>query len=150
MAMLWLFLIMIFSPGEPAENLIRSARLASNQAIQARDLDALTQFWEPEIQVTTSSGSHLSGSEAYRAAFQKQFVKFADISYVRTPTTIKIDQEGSKAAESGQWTGKYKDADGVKEVKGTYMAMWRWNGLVWLIRSELYVALSSKQNKEGP
>ena len=119
---------------------IREVRRASNDAIAAQDADAVAESWTDDIQVTISSGAHLDGKEAYRAAFESVFNSIPGITFVRSSHKIEISEDGTVAAEQGTWTGYYPGQE-VTNRRGTYLAYWRLVDGQWLISAELYVPL---------
>jgi len=128
------------------ETLIKNLRLESNKAISEKNLEILASSWNDKIQVTVSSGDHLNGKAAYRSAFQQIFKVNPSASYVRTPVTIKISEDGKIASEEGTWTGSFPGRK-VLSRSGTYLACWRLEGDQWLISAELYVLLDEKKVK---
>lgn len=120
------------------QNLIRSLRDLSNDAIAAQDLDALASTWRDDIQVTISSGTHLDGAEAYRNAFAGAFESVPGINFVRKTTKVEVNEDGTVASEHGHWTGYYPN-QAVTVTSGEYMACWRLTDGEWLISAELYV-----------
>lgn len=127
------------SGGAAAE--VRAARARSNAAIAARDADAVVGFMVPDVVVTAGNGGVLVGRDSSRAAFARQFADSAFLGYVRTPDDVQPSSHRPLAAERGSWVGRWRRADGVQELHGTYLAMWRRTGAGWQIRSELFVTL---------
>ena len=74
------------------------------------------------------------GAETIVDAFAAQFLEPEFVAYVRTPDTVAVDRNGSRAAETGSWTGN--------GMSGAYMACWRKVTGQWAIESELFVTLS--------
>lgn len=121
---------------------VRAARARSNAAIAARDADAVVALMAPDVVVTPGSGGPaLVGPDSSRAAFARQFADTAFLGYVRTPDEIEASSYRPLAAERGRWVGRWRRADGVQELGGTYLAMWRRTDAGWQIRSELFVTL---------
>ena len=55
------------------------------------------------------------------------------------PTTIDFFRACDVASESGEWTGRWTEPDGVVDVGGTYLAQWRKIGSTWRIQAEIFV-----------
>lgn len=125
----------------PAAREVRDARGRSNAAIAARDLDALAGSMLPDVVVTAGNGGVLIGRDSVRAAFARQFADGAFMGYVRETTLVEVSDGRPLAAEHGRWTGRWRRSDGVQEVRGSYLAMWRRTADGWRIRSELFVTL---------
>lgn len=119
--------------------LIRGARMRSNAAIAAHDVEALARGWMVDVTVVTSTGATTLGRQANRDAFAAQFKARPDVVYVRTPDTIDVMAAWDVAAERGTWTGQWTQADGVTRIGGTYLAQWRKIDGAWLLQGELFV-----------
>jgi uncharacterized protein (TIGR02246 family) len=132
------------------EQAIRRLRAEFNRAIASHDRSAMPKFWRDDIHVTNGVGKHLSGRDAVSAAFDSIFADPTFITYYRTPDRVELSESGVRAAESGSWLGQWKKADGMQEVRGKYLAMWRKENDHWLIQSELYVLMRCSGSKECP
>ena len=84
------------------------------------------------------NGELIQGADAVIAAFASQFADPAFITYLRSPQTVELSEDGHRAAESGHWVGSWK---GGLEVSGAYMAAWRESRGQWLLERELYITL---------
>jgi ketosteroid isomerase-like protein len=122
-----------------AERLIRDARARSNAAIAAHDVTAIAGEWLPDVHVLSSTSAQTAGSEANQQRMSRQFQSRPDTIYVRTPGVIEIYAPWDVAAERGEWTGRWTEADGALTIGGTYLAQWRKVNGRWLIQGELYV-----------
>jgi ketosteroid isomerase-like protein len=129
-----------------AEAEILEARAASNEAIAAHDLNAVTGFWTDDIVMTAGSGTGAIGTDAWREVLGQQFERYPDVVYVRTPERIELSDVGPLAAEHGRWVGRWTADDGPVESGGTYGAMWRREGGRWRIRAQLFVTLTCTGN----
>ena len=56
------------------------------------------------------------------------------------------DFSAFRAAESGRWTGVWKD----RQMGGTYLAVWRKVTGQWVIESELYITLADQPLDQPP
>lgn len=121
---------------------IRALRKQSNQAIQARNLDAFGQTMLPEMEVTRGSGTHVSGRDSILASVAVQFSDPAFLGYVRETDRIQVSTTAPLAAEHGHWIGRFQRPDGVQTITGTYLAMWRKTDTGWKLRAELFVSLT--------
>lgn len=129
----------VFAQSTPATTAaeVRSARVAQNAAIAARNADSVASFWIDDVAVTAGLGYVLRGRTAYRAAFGHD----APMLYSRIPERIEVSQNWPLAWEEGRWTAT---ATGQKEpiMAGRYSAQWVKQNGRWLIRSEVFVALT--------
>lgn len=126
---------------------IREARLAQNQAIREKDLNAIAEVLEPDVHVTSGIGIHIVGRDAYRRAYEDDFEVLDDVIYTRTPDEIEISTVDTGlaeriAAESGTWTGSFVTPRGPAQMRGVYSAMWRKRSGQWRINSEIFVSLT--------
>ena len=62
--------------------------------------------------------------------------------YEREPMDIEISPSWPLAFETGAWAGRVGKVDGPIAVAGRYSAQWVKRGDRWLIRSEVFVALT--------
>jgi hypothetical protein len=62
--------------------------------------------------------------------------------YERVPTSIDAGSPWPLAFETGVWTGHRGGARGPVGIRGRYSARWVKRAGHWLIRSEVFVALS--------
>jgi ketosteroid isomerase-like protein len=116
---------------------IRAARAAQNAAIATHDLDSVAQFWTEDVVVSAGLGRVIRG----RADYQQAFRQDSGMVYERTPDHVELSAEWPLAFETGHWTGR-RGAQGAPLIGGRYSAQWVRQAGRWLIRSELFVALT--------
>ena len=121
---------------------ILEVRATSNQAIVNRDLEILKTTWMPELHVTGSNGQVVTGGDKMASIFATIFADSEFVTYVRTPTEVRLSPGGRFAAESGQWSARWSKNDGEMEVRGTYLAQWHKRDDGWKIRSEVFISLA--------
>jgi ketosteroid isomerase-like protein len=134
------------APGPAAADraAIRAARLAQNAAIARHDVDAVASFWMDDVTICRGLGRQLAGKAAYRALFDADVPGAKDtIVYVRTPTAIEVGRQWPLAFETGTWAGHAGGAAGPAVIRGRYSAQWVKRAGLWLIRSEVFVALDA-------
>ena len=129
--------------GNPQQELIRSLRNESNQAIVAGDATRFAASLDEDFVVVTGNGSLLT-RQAYIAAFAKDFEDPDSVRFERTADSIEISDSVPLAAEHGHWAGRV--SGGPVLLSGTYLAMWRRTERGWKLRSELFVALTCKDS----
>jgi uncharacterized protein (TIGR02246 family) len=120
---------------------IREERRLFNEAIAAHDARHISDCWLPDVQVSTSDGRPLVGREAVRRAFEMFFADPTFITFTRTPTEVKVSEDGRTAAEFGEWVGEWRKADHSHIQRGAYLASWRKQNKRWLLHAELFVPL---------
>ena len=91
-----------------------------------------------DMVLVVGDGGLLQGANAVIAAYANQFADPTFLSFVRTPETVAVADDGRRAAETGRWVGAWK---GGLEVSGVYMAVWRESIGQWVLERELYVTL---------
>lgn len=124
---------------------IRAARSAQNDAIAASDLDAIPSFWTDDITVRRALGSPVAGRAAARAAFEPPTGVAASgprIVYRRIPNDVEVSAQWPLAFETGVWEGREGTHDGPVIIGGKFSAQWVKRDGRWLIRSEVFVALT--------
>jgi len=121
---------------------IRAARTASNAALAAHDVDAITSLWTEDVAITAGSGTAAIGRDTWRRAIAAQLERYPDVIYIRTPDAIKLSAVTPIASEHGTWTGTWSSENGPVTSRGEYQAMWRRDPDGWRLRSQLFVTLS--------
>ena len=126
----------------PDEMAIRTARAENNRAIAAHDTTAVASIWLPEFWLVSSTNAQSAGRDAARARFAQIFASRPDVVFVRTPQQVHVNASWAQAAESGTWTGRWTQSDGVTLVGGRYFAKWRKLNDRWMLLAEVYVQTS--------
>jgi Domain of unknown function (DUF4440) len=121
------------------DDAIRARRKLTNKLIAAHEAARLRPFFLREVKVIVGDGDLILGIDEVIQAFAIQFADPGFRTYVRETETVSLDQDNSRAAESGRWTGVWRD----REMSGAYLAVWRKVTGQWVIESELYVSLRS-------
>ncbi|MGY8986360.1 MAG: nuclear transport factor 2 family protein [Sphingomonadales bacterium] len=119
------------------EDLIKSLREASNQAIKDHNLEAVNSFIDEDYVITISSGLIERSKEEHTVSFKAHFNNFPDVVYIRTPSEVNVSASHPLAFETGNWVGTRKGL----EIGGQYSAQWRKVEGYWKIHSELFTAL---------
>lgn len=138
---------LVAGQGASDEQLIRAARARSNAGIAKQDVAAIARVWMDTVHVVSSTGAQTAGRSANQQRFVEQFKSRPDTIYVRTPTAIEIYSAWNVAAERGEWTGRWTDADGSLTIGGIYLAQWRKIDGEWLIQGELYAPTHCRGSK---
>jgi len=126
------------------EQLIRRARISSNDAIAAHDTARLASFWARDLCVVTSRNNQNTGRTENAKAFQTEFNSKEHLIYIRTTTQVELFPEWNMAAEHGVWVGRWEKEGSSVEVKGSYYAKWKKENDRWLISAEVYTPVSCK------
>ena len=121
---------------------VRAARTAQNQAIAAGDLDRAAAFWTDDVTVRRALGQSLSGREAARKALEPPAAPAVHLIYQRLTRDVDVSPKWPLAFETGTWEGHERTATGPVVIGGRYSAQWVKRDGRWLIRSEVFVALT--------
>ncbi|HEX8154643.1 MAG TPA: DUF4440 domain-containing protein [Thermoanaerobaculia bacterium] len=114
-----------------AENDIRAARTAYNDAIANRDADALAAFLLPTYIVVTARNAIRHSREESRARWLEIFQ--TDVTFIRTTSSVTVNEPRTQAQELGEWSGG--------GMNGVYAAKWVWEEGRWLVQAELFTEL---------
>lgn len=143
------------SPTTSDQSAIKQARLRQNAAIVNHDLDAIASYWTDDVTICRGLGVQLAGKAAYRKLFEESDPNSKEqIIYERIPTSIETSSVWPLAFETGMWKGHLGSGQGPTVIQGRYSAQWVKRADKWLIRSEVFVALtgsgSGLQMKAAP
>jgi ketosteroid isomerase-like protein len=133
-------MIAVAAPGDPAA--IRAARIAQNKAIAAGDLDRVASFWTDDVSVRRALGQPLSGREAARKALEPPAAPASHLIYQRLTKDVEVSSKWPLAFETGTWEGHQGTVAGPVVIGGRFSAQWVKRDGRWLIRSEVFVALT--------
>src|SRR6185295_3129485 len=121
---------------------LRDARIAQNRAIAAGDLDRVASFWTDDVTVRRALGQPLSGRAAARQALEPPATPGTRLVYQRNATAFDVSPHWPLAFETGTWEGHSGTVSGPTVIGGRYSAQWVKRDGQWLIRSEVFVALT--------
>jgi len=119
---------------------IRALRAQSNAAILRHDVEGIVSQYDSDYQITTGEGT-FANRATIPDAWAAEFARAGDLVYVGMPASIEMSSDGSRAAETGMWTGSWTTAGRMQSTGGRYAAHWVWVRGVWKLRSELFVTL---------
>ena len=121
---------------------IRAARTTQNQAIAAGDADRAATFWTDDVTVRRALGQPLSGRDEARMALAPPPAPAQRLIYQRLTRDVEVSSKWPLAFETGTWEGHQGTIAGPVVIGGRYSAQWVKRGERWLIRSEVFVALT--------
>ena len=128
------------------EREILSARQSQNQAIAAFDADRVAGFWTEDVELRRGLGQLVLGRAAYRQLFVESGNRDSALVYQREPSHIESSPTWPLAFESGTWEAHVGRVDGPVVIRGKYGAQWVKRDGRWLIRGEVFVALTCEKN----
>ena len=125
---------------------IRAARVEQNRAIAAGDRNRVAEFWTDDVSARRGLGAAVAGRQAYLEILQPIAGAKSTVVYQRIPVEIEVSDRWPLAFETGTWAGHLGNVNGPDVVTGRYSAQWVKRDNRWLIRSEVFVALSCSQS----
>jgi len=140
-------LVLVAAAATP-EASIRAERARLNSAIAAHDWAAMRSSFLPDYTILPGSSGRPLDLTGFGARIQQGFADPAFITYVRTPESIRISENGKRASESGRWVGSWRKADGAMRLTGTYLATWEPATPGWKLKNEVYVSLACSGSKD--
>jgi ketosteroid isomerase-like protein len=129
----------------PEAAAIRSARVAQNGAIAAGDTASAATYWTEDVEIRRGLGQLVVGRSAYQRILLPDSAavhRGTALIYERTTSSVDVSTQWPLAYESGEWAAHLGSATGAVVIRGRYAAQWVKRGSRWLIRGEVYVALT--------
>lgn len=120
--------------------LIRAARTVQTAAIASGDFDAVASFWTEDITVRRALGPPVNGVKEALAALTPD--NDAPLIYQREAVSVEVSTHWPFAFEEGRWSGHPDNVQTAPVISGRYAAQWVKQDGRWLIRSEVFVALT--------
>lgn len=128
------------------EAAIREARILQTQALAAQDLDEVARYWTPDATFRRALGQSVQSAAEAKALIEAAASAEVKMLYQRETLSVEVSPNWPLAYEEGRWSGHPGSASEPPIVGGRYAAQWVKRDGQWLIRSEVFVALSC----EGP
>jgi ketosteroid isomerase-like protein len=129
------------------EAAVRAARITQTQALARDDLDTVVKYWTPDITIRRALGQPVEGAAAARKLLEpapgsNPAANANRIVYQRVPVSVDVSPNWPLAYEEGRWSGHVGSVDSKPVIGGRYSAQWVRRDGQWLIRSEVFVALT--------
>ena len=125
------------------EAAIKAARIAQTQAMAADDLDKVVTWWVPDITIRRAMGQAVDGADAARKLLQPPATPSPNrLIYQREPLAVQVSPNWPLAYEEGRWSGHPGSVANAPVIGGRYSAQWVQRDGKWLIRSEVFEALT--------
>ena len=124
--------------------LICAARAAQTAAIASGDFESVASYWTEDITVRRALGQSVNGVEEALAAIKPD--GDAPLVYQREAVSVEVSQHWLLAFEQGSWSGHPVSAHAAPVIGGRYAAQWVKQNGRWLIRAEVFVALTGENS----
>ena len=121
--------------------LIRAARVAQNAAMAAGDVERAASWWTDDVAIRRGLGAPVNGIAAYKAILERAPVSDTALVYDRKTTGVTVSDHWPLAFETGTWVAR-RGGKGAALISGQYSAQWVKRDGKWLIRAEVFVALT--------
>ena len=127
------------------EAAIRAARSTRTQAMVLDDLDKVVTWWVPEITIRRAPGQPVDGAEAARKLLLPPATTSPNrLFYQREAVSVQVSPNWPLAYEEGRWSGQPASVANGPVIGGCYAAQRVRRDGRWLIRSEVFVALTCR------
>ena len=121
--------------------LIRAARIAQTAAMAKGDVERAATWWTDDVAIRRGLGAPVNGVTAYKAILERAPVSDTAIVYDRKTTAVTVSDHWPLAFETGTWVAR-RGGKGPALITGEYSAQWVKRNGKWLIRGEVFVALT--------
>jgi ketosteroid isomerase-like protein len=124
------------TPG--SAGLIRSARQEIDNAFQRHDAKQLAAWLSSDCHFTAPT-VHTDGSAALERFHESLFIRRPDVTLTHEANRVVVNERWDVASEQGNWVERWTEKDGVTELRGVYLAMWKREDGHWREYSETIV-----------
>ena len=121
-----------------SEGQIRCVRQDLDLAFQRHDAKRVAALATSDCHFIAPS-IHVDGSDALQRFDESLFLKRTDVTLLHHPNRIVVNEDWDVASEQGDWIERWTEKDGITELRGTYLAMWKRDGGKWREYSETIV-----------
>jgi uncharacterized protein (TIGR02246 family) len=117
---------------------IRSVRQEIDDAFQRHDATQLATLVTSDCHFTAPS-VHTDGADALERSHKSLFKRRPDLILTHHANRIVVNEDWDLGSEQGDWIERWTDKDGVTELRGAYLTMWKRDGGHWREYSETIV-----------
>jgi ketosteroid isomerase-like protein len=117
---------------------IRSVRREIDDAFQRRDARQLATLVTSDCHFTAPS-VHTDGADALERSDTSLFAKRPDVIMTHHANRVVVNEDWDLASEQGDWIERWTYKDGVTELRGTFLTMWKRDSGHWREYSETIV-----------
>jgi len=141
------FTSLFSAPYEAADsvsaNQIRSQRQEIDKAFQHHDAKQLATLFSSACYFTTAA-VHIDGGDALEHFHKALFLKRPDVTLVHQTDRIVVNENWDVASERGEWIERWTEKDGITELRGSYLGLWRRENGQWREGDEILVPEACK------
>ena len=106
------------------------------------DSKKAAEYWTDDVTARRGLGAAIEGRAAYAHLIESN----SGIVYQRNTVGVDVSNRWPLAFETGKWSGHAGNISGPELVAGRYSAQWVKRDGRWLIRAEVFVALTCKES----
>lgn len=122
---------------------ILSQRHQMDEAFQHHDAKQLAALFSSACHFTTAA-LHVDGGDALEHSHEALFLKRPDVTLVHQTDRIVVDENWDVASERGEWVERWTEKDGITELRGSYLGLWRRENSEWRESDEMLVPEACK------
>jgi ketosteroid isomerase-like protein len=119
-------------------NQIRSLRQEIDKAFQHHDAKQLATLFSSACHFTTAA-VHFDGGDALEHFHESLFLKRPDVTLVHQIDRIVVNENWDVPSERGEWIERWTEKDGITELRGSYLGLWRRENGQWREGDEILV-----------
>ena len=136
------FISLFSAPYEDAAsvsaNQIRSQRQEIDKAFQHHDAKQLATLFSSACHFTTAA-VHIDGGDVLEHFHETLFLKRPDVTLVHQTNRIVVNESWDVASERGEWIERWTEKEGITELRGSYLGLWRRENGQWREGDEILV-----------
>jgi len=117
---------------------IRSVRREIDDAFQRHDARQLATLVTSDCHFTAPS-VHTDGADALERSDTSLFARRPDVIMTHHANRVVVNEDWDLASEQGDWIERWTYKDGVTELRGTFLTMWKRDSGHWREYSETIV-----------
>ena len=126
---------------ESDEAEIRDARRQMNEFLSKREFAVIGQRLTDNVSITGPVWRTV-GREQVLRAYSGLIARRPDLVWTHEPQEIRVNRDWWFASESGAWHETWSEKDGMTELRGSYMALWRRSEGRWLLDAQVFIPLA--------
>ena len=123
------------------EAAIRTARRQMSESLSKREFAAIGQHLTDNVSITGPVWRTV-GREQVLKAYSALLTQRPDLIWSYEPQEIRINRDWWFASESGVWRETWGETDGLTDLRGSYMALWRRAEGRWLLDAQVFIPLA--------